>query len=505
MASSKTYTSVKKGGKKGTDAKKKKTTKAQKDEYNVTFGTVVTESNLNNYSDNIVKNLRGIHGAPYQFMEEVDARPSGSKIGRKYQERIVSRMPLLLITPGEPNYLTGFSAKTQSNLIDYLKTLHIDRGQTSIKDLLSDESSATRYFTLDFAYAQYYQYVNSMLRMASRFLEIHGRTFPGKNDKEVPLWKYDWSYYTMDNLPGVLSSKEYVAFYVESEESINETISNSTTQSVLASSLESGSDTVNEIRFLLGSYGAKLNSDLDDESSNQAISNIEEKLSDGIFKNNRLLKRLVGDAKTIVAGGKIIFPELWSDSSFSKNYSVSVKLRSPDCDKFSWFINIFVPLAHLICLAAPRQAFTSGKSNPNAYYSPFIIRAFYKGLFSIEMGIIDSLSISKGAKCAWTIDGLPTEVDVEISLKDLYDNSLVINKNIGRSNWSLIKATSMTDYIATSCGININKPDVSRMVDLFIMQKYNKVTDIPRQAWLSVEQSFASGIYTFFKDGKFTT
>ena len=490
---------------KSTNSKKTKTSTAKKEEYNISFGTVKDETTMGVYSDNIINKLQGIHGAPYQFMKEVDSRPPGSKIGRKYQERIISRMPLLLITPGEPNYLTGFSAKSKSNLLDYIKGLMISKNETSIKDLLSDESTVTRYFTLDFAYAQYYQYVNSMLRMASRFLEIHGRTFPsGKSGKEVPLWKYDWSYYTTSNLPGVLSSKEYVAFYVESEDSINETISNSTTQSVLASSLEQGSETVNEIRFLMGAYGAKLTGDLDSDSSNEAITNIENRLSGTVFTNNRLIKRLVGDAKTVVSGGKIIFPEIWSDSNFSKNYSVSVKLRTPDCDKFSWFLNIFVPLAHLICLAAPRQAFTDGKTNPNAYYSPFIIRAFYKGLFSVEMGIIESLSISKGSKSAWTYDGLPTEVDVDISIKDLYDNSMVINKNVGRSNWSLIKSTAMTDYIATSCGVNVAKTDISRMVDLFAMQKYNKVADIPRQAWLGVQQSFASGLYDFLRNGNFT-
>ena len=490
---------------KKTDGKKTKTKSAQKEEYNLTFGTVVSKSTMAKYGSTIVKDLRGIHGAPYQFMEIVDSRiGEDGKIGRKYAERIISRMPLLLITPGEPNYLTGFSDNTKSNLLDYIKNMGMGKSDTAIKDLLSNESSATRYFTLDFAYAQYYRYVNSMLRMASRFLEIHGRTYPEKKGKEVPLWKYDWSYHTMNNLPGVISSKEYVAFYVESEDSINETISNSTTQSVLASTLEQGSETANEIRFLMGSYGAKVSADLDSESNNEAISEIENKLNGSVFSNNRLIKRLIGDAKTVVSGGKIIFPEIWNDSSFSKNYSVSIKLRTPDCDKFSWFINIFVPLAHLICLAAPRQAFTDGKSNPNAYYSPFIIRAFYKGLFSIEMGIIESLSISKGAKSAWTVDGLPTEIDIDLSLKDLYDNSLVINKNIGRSSWSLVKATSMTDYIATSCGININKPDVSRMVDLFAMQKYNKVADIPRNAWLNIEQAGASMMYDFFRNGKFT-
>ncbi len=472
--------------------------------YKLTFGTILDEEYMKNtYGKNMVKELRGIHGIPYQFMSIVDRRPEGSKIGRMYLERIVTRLPLLLVTPGEPNYLTGFSQQTKNNLKDYIKNIGADKNDVMFQDLLSKEKTTVRYFTLDFAYAQYYQYVNAMLRTASRYLGIHGRSLPEKKTMKS-LWHYDWSYHTMSNLPGVLSSKEYVAFYVESEDSINETISNSTTQSVLASTLESGSDAVNEIKFLMGSYGASIDKSLDDETNKNLITDIENKLNTGIFKNNRLIKRLVGDAKTVVAGGKIIFPEIWSDSSFSRNYSVSIKLRSPDGDKFSWYTNIFVPLVHLICLAAPRQVVMDKKSNPNAYYSPFLIRAFYKGLFSVEMGIVESLSISKGAKGSWSVDGLPLEVDVEMSIKDLYDNSLVINKYVGRSSWALVRASSMTDYIANSCGVNIMKPDLSRQIDLYAMQKYNKVADVPRNAWLNIEQSAASSISTFFREGKIT-
>src|SRR5699024_7465962 len=105
------------------------------------------------------------------------------------------------------------------------------------------------------------------------------------------------------------------------------------------------------------------------------------------------------------------------DSDFSNSYDISIKLRTPDGDKLSWFLNIYVPLAHLICLTAPREASDAG---PNGYISPFLVRGFYKGLFNCDMGIITNLSITRGREKAWTLDGLPTEVDVSMELKDLY-------------------------------------------------------------------------------------
>lgn len=456
-------------------------------------------------SDLVITDPQGIHGMPYQFMESVDRRLKGSKFGRKYSERIVSRMPLLLITPGEPNYLTGFSAQSKSNVSKYLSAVGVgDSNDASLSDILKPDEFG-RYFTLDFAYKQYYQYVNSMLRQAARFLNIAGRTLPEKKGKSTPLWKYDWSYNNNGYLPGVLSSEEYVAFYVESEANVQEQFSNQTSQSLLSSTFSKGTDMVNEFKFIMGSYGAGIDpANTDPNTISEMKSGFDEFIANSPLTNNRLIQRLYDDVSIVVSGGKIIFPEIWSDSSFSRNYSVDIKLRTPDNDTFSWYMNIFVPLAHLICLAAPRQVITKGDlTDPNSYSAPFLIRCFYKGIFSIEMGLIDSLSITKGNRSAWTVDGLPTEVDVSLSLKDLYD-VMAISRFIGRSSWKLIKNTAMTDYIATSCGCNINKPDIRRVVDLWLMQRYNAVADIPRQAWMGIQQSVASGLYDFMRSGKIT-
>lgn len=475
-----------------------------------TFSTkVLSSSEINSYGNSIIQNARGIHGMPYQFLQSADRRlqdpnkPSSmGKFGRKYLERIVTRMPLLLLTPGEPNYMTGFNKETKGNVLEQLRSAGVGAIDEALENILNGEDNSGRYFTMDFAYASYYKYVNSMLRMAASFLGIHGIEIEEKPKKYVQLGNYDWSYYTNSNLPGVLSSTEYVAFYIDSETQVSESFSNDTTSSVLASKFDSASGVANELKFIMGNYPID-DVLFDNDVFNGIVDSFKGFVESSPLTNNRLIQRLISDARTVVTGGKLIFPEIWSDSSFSRSYDITVKLRTPDCDKLSWYLNIFVPLAHLICLTAPRQIVADGKTNPNAYGAPFLVRGFYKGIMSVEMGIISSMSINKGSQSAWTVDGLPTQVDVNFSLKDLYDG-MAINQYIGRSSWALMKNTSMTDYIATSCGININKPDIRRTVDYWLLQKYNRVTDIPRYAWLSVEQAFASGLYTFLKDGKIT-
>ena len=52
-------------------------------------------------------NLNGIYGLPYQFMTNVDPVLTGTQFGRKYAERIISKMPLLLVTPGKVRFMSN--------------------------------------------------------------------------------------------------------------------------------------------------------------------------------------------------------------------------------------------------------------------------------------------------------------------------------------------------------------------------------------------------------------
>ena len=78
-----------------------------------------TKVNLDTLS---IKTLRGVHGIPYQFMPICDTRLQEGQeaFGRKYAEKIIARMPLLMITPGHPVFLKGFSKDTKKNMIQTL-------------------------------------------------------------------------------------------------------------------------------------------------------------------------------------------------------------------------------------------------------------------------------------------------------------------------------------------------------------------------------------------------
>lgn len=429
----------------------------------------------------IIHNLNGVYGIPYQFMENVDPRLGNSVMGRKYSEKIISKMPLLCITPGKVKFLSNYSKREKDGILAKLITGDSD---SDIADILK---TSGRYYTFEFAYNEYFKYVNSLCRIGARFLEIQDVKL-NIGGVESKASNFDWGRALNKNLKtSIASSQEFIGFYMDSADSVTESFGNSTTQSQLASTLNGFSDTAKELNFLLGA-GAGIQYDLMDSAKlGETLSTINS-ISDQYLRGNTLFKTIANNFATIATGGKLLFPEIWADSEFSRDFDITIKLRTPDCDTMSWYLNIFVPLCHLIALAAGHQA-----EHVNGYYTPFLVRAFYKGLFNVDMGIVTSMSIRKGKEAAWNIDGLPTEIDVDITIKDLY-NMLTIA--IADKPKSFVTNNLLMDYVANTCGINYNEMDITRSLEIYLILAKNSVTDIPNK----IVRKFQDAIDTYAID-----
>lgn len=473
------------------------------------------DNDLNVYN---LTSMDGIYGAPYQFMDIVDRpvdgvlspntadtnnsssnKKDGSMLGRKYSERIVTRMPLLFLSPGRINFMPTYKKNQKAGVINYL----VSGGEN--KDVLTDilNGKSGRYYTFEYDFATYYQYVNTMLRSGATFLGIGDVKLPKRTIGGSISWErldsYNWENDTNSSFGfskiGFATGKEYIPFFMDSASSISESFSNDTTQSQLSSTVNSFADTARELGFILGAgagveYGMYKNDD-EIKSSIETIDSISKKYVSG----SKFLKDLAGNMSVVASGGKLLFPEIWSDSQFSKSYDINFKLRTPDGDKLSWFLNIYVPLAHLICMTAPKQH----EDTVNGYIQPFMVRASYKGMFNIPLGMIGQLSITKGRDKAWTIDGLPTEVDVSMEIRDLY-NLLTISNEFDGANGIKMTAqnTCYMDYIANSCGVNINLPDIERSAKMYLMLIKNRITDIPNNIWNAVQQGFSNKLMNIY-------
>ena len=456
-----------------------------------------------------ISNISGVFGLPYQFLPLTDPRISGNgmdvlDMGYEYADKIVRRMPLLFLSPGRASFMKQFSKADKKGVLAKLINLDIglDNNSTEISDLID---RGGRYYTFEYAMSEYYSYVNPMCRVAAILLGIGDEMMPARNG-DRRLKYFNWEAYTTNGFSslGDLASFRAIPFYVDSDKSINESFSNGTTESQIANSYTNQvSDLSRELQFLLGTVGSAGGLKIDVSDTAQTEVTIQDTIRK-LLGGNNFLSKLTSHVGTIAAGGKLIFPEIWSDSNFSRSYSCKFRFISPDPSKLSIYLNVLVPLFHLLGLVAPQQSV----HNVNGYVNPFIIRAIYQGMFNIDMGIITGMNVTKGDDCQWTVDGLPTSIEVSIDIKDLYQ-ALSITKAEGGllTGTDILNNTALMDYISNMCGINIYKPSISRTIDLWTtINLVNRGTDLVETGIFSKVQdklaNIANSIYNNFRYSK---
>lgn len=456
--------------------------------------------NLKEGADAILTNdLMGVFGAPYQFNENSDEKLEGTQFGVTYAEKIVTRMPLLLITPGKANFMSSYKEEDRITKIAELMGLTSpdsnDANANYASSILGGSNigeliNCGKYYTFEFQTKEYFTYVNGMCWTGARLLGLQDVKIT-VNKKTSKLSEFDWQNAVAEKFKGILTSMDTIAFYVDSISTVDEDFSNSETESQLASKINQFSDVGREIQFLLGNATGEVPSWMTTEDLNSTLGEIQA-ISDKWLNGNTILTNVAKNFATVATGGKLLFPKIWADSEYSKSYNISIKLRSPDSDILSWYLNIYVPLCHLVALTAPHQV---SSEQYNGYGSPFLVRAYYKGLFNCDTGMVTSLNISRGKEGSWTLNGLPTEVDVSMQIKDLY-NVLSITPSTDEK-WFL-NNTSLMDYLATNCGININEPDIVRQLDLYLSMKKANLMNLPNRVWTSVNDALSTKLMDMY-------
>lgn len=464
-------------------------------------GSITMQEFKDSLDENLtISNLRGIFGMPYQFMDVVDRRltSNSGSIGRKYGKEVVASMPLLLMTAGLPVFMAEYSDKDRTAILS--KFVQSASGQeASIKDVVLSEDFG-KYYSLKYAYKEYFEYVNPMCRVAARIMNLQDEEIDG-----TKLDEYVWANNVNDHFNKLFSIYRHcIAFYCDSDTSISDNWTNGTSESMIGQKVNSLSDYGREFQFLLGTINSKTESGslldkfTDSETLNKSMTAINDLVADtlGGGSVSNIFKSLTSSIQTVVSGGKLVFPELWSDSSFSRSYDVKLKLVTPDADDLSVYLNIIVPILHLMAFVLPREM-----EHGHGYQSPFLVRAFYKGLFNVDMGIMTDLSITKGKESAWTPSGVPSTVDVSFTIKDLYSDMYMTNMSSMKSN--MMNNIILMDYISNLCGVNINEMDVIRGIDLFFTQNIkNRITDTwHMKIHVGLDQYITNKIQSIF--GKF--
>lgn len=447
----------------------------------------VASNNTSDIEKMLTTNMNGVFGIPYQFLPSVDRRLSGTSVGRKYAEKIITTMPLLFITPGSQVFMDDFTKQDSQNILDYLVS--------GVKDDDASEfvKGSGKYYSFKYDYVKYYEYVNPMIQSVAYYMGIQNEVISigdGQSNKRIK--DIDWSKAGSKAFRTYFSAAENIVFYLDGMTEVSETFSNNTTESSLASTINGYSDTAKEIQFILGSGDSVVGKLL--ERASTATSSITSSLSSVIGTlGGGILESLANTGvTTVLKGGKIIFPEMWQDSSFERSYSLTIKLRSPDHDSLSIFLNILVPYIHLIALCLPRGA----EDDPNAYTSPFLVKAYCKGMFNVDMGLITSMSVTKGAESQWNDDGLPTQIDISLDIKDLYSSLFITGYGDGDfglfKTKAIVKNTSMMDFLANMAGLNLAQMEIGRRISMFNYLTRNKFVTTPSRLWSRFDQKISN-------------
>lgn len=468
-----------------------------------------------------IDRLRHVFGMPYQFLPDTDRRMIGDEdpsnfseinlMGRKYIERIAQRANILYITPGKPQFLQGASSDFKKTVLTSLLGLSTGELNSEEAKKFIDDKESVRYYSFEFDEEAYFEFLNPILRAAARYLNLHDKTIDN-----VPLDQYNYQNYIMAPDTAGYNAMGALTFYIDGMNSSQDNISNSTSESSFASTYDNSiSSTAQEIWTLAGKGLNELtgsqfaNGVIDGEGANATLDEMNNFISQ-YLGNNSFARNLTLGATAMVTGGHIIFPEIWRDADFrSDSIGVTIKLTVPDQDDESVFWGLLLPMYAVLTLASPR-----GYNNIDAYRDPFMIRAFCQSMFHVEMGYITGVSITKGAECCWTASGLPTSIEINLQIKDLYDSMYISSGTKDfRLSWDIfddikqvvaktpfLKNTAMLNWIANSCGVNLNKPDILRDIDMYLMHVYvNQWNDAIPNWTLRLFDSFRNLSSNFFK------
>jgi hypothetical protein len=467
----------------------------------------------------VIEQMNGVEAIPYQFLPTVDSRivkgqglsvSTENSMGRKFVEKIVARMPLLFLAPCMQQSLADFSKDDKRTVMATL--MNGDNcSESELDDLVYGSG---RYFTARLDYDYYYRYLNCMLAAVAGFMGIYDEEIPkyfGDNEsgKTVKLGEYDWSNETNKAFKTYFSSKENLVFYLDGINTIDETFSNEITDSSIAGTINEVTSTGNEIKFLLSGM-PELTQSLT-KKAGEALTTITQTFTDliGLGADGSVLGALANNGiQALISGGKIIFPKIWSGSEYSKSYSLNIKLRSPDHDPLSIYLNILKPYCKLLCLTLPRVLNTDNDTyDVNVYNNPFLVKAYCKGMFNIDMGIITSLSVTKGAESQWNDDGLPTQIDVTLQIEDLYSalamsgfEPVGIFHPLRASNQltRIVNNTAYMDFLANMAGLNICQEEMGRKTKMWNYLRRTATDQLPGRIGIQFDQkvsNFLSGLW----------
>lgn len=444
--------------------------------------------------------LSFVHGMPFQYTYLTDRRLNddtnygrelynddqpmkGSTMdmyGRTFAREIAANTPIVVFTPGRPKFMSnikqsifGYSSASGGKLRNRMAMFFSDLTDFELGDAIKqmyddNDDEIFQYYSLEIDTVAYYGEVNALCQTSAKLMNL--KDFKMRN---TPCDQFNWAKYNTNEAHDYSTREEVfgvsqgVSFAFDPLSSIQDSLNNNIGESIFALLFNGISDKSRELSFILGTNIGDTDLDLIDTDEYRASLAQQ---SDGIMHGLHNPLSVAGSMiKNAAHGMRIRFPQLWQDSSFSKNYSLDMKFVTPYATNFCKWRYVLVPFFHLFALAAPKS-----KDTIISYSRPYLIKAYSRGYFNIEMGIIDGISWKRyGEGDMLAVDTIPTEIDVSVDITDLYQQlaSSTIFGDAGGMSLNRIKVffnnAGLQELLGSLAGIDTNRITLPERLSMF--------------------------------------
>lgn len=121
------------------------------------------------------------------------------------------------------------------------------------------------------------------------------------------------------------------------------------------------------------------------------------------------------------------------------------------------------------------------------YAQPFLVRLSSPGWFETECGAISSITFKKGGDDdLWTLDNLPNEIEVTLSIVDLYP-SLVSTNSFG----VLAYNSGLSSFLECMAGVRFDQLNALLKLEAFAKNRLSTVQKI----WETPKNAFQDWMY----------
>lgn len=281
-----------------------------------------------------------------------------------------------------------------------------DKAQQAARRLKETSTNLTQVADAMVQYAETEEDPTPNFENAKKYFEAYVALNEGKDDgdfgsESFAKWKdlkgiYDFTKASQRD------GSQFASFRVQYNGSVSESFSNSTRESGVAQTLNQKVSQGREASFnLMGG---------DITESVGAIADAVKSFTAGLLDTVNL-----GGLATLAGTAYLDIPKLWDNSTANlPRADYTIPLPNAYGNPLSRYMNLMIPISMMLAAALPLSA---GRA---AYTSPFLCQIYHQGRCQIQLGMIDSLTITRGTgNVGWSAEHDMLGAEISFSVVDM--------------------------------------------------------------------------------------